>query len=202
VRAGPVVIEIGPLQDRSLIPSIAAWPHPVIADAGGRYTRAYTDTLQAVAASGAALLAEPFADGDIVQTARLRRRLATPVSIPALTVEHTEAALYAHACEVVHLDPGVVGLFDSIRILDYVAERGVSAWVRSSARTPVGLSADLVVASHPASTWPIQLSARGEEILRETGPDGTLDRSVVDMILEPPEESRALASQLLLRVGS
>jgi L-alanine-DL-glutamate epimerase-like enolase superfamily enzyme len=156
-HAAATVIEIGPLQDRSVVP-MGATAGPLILDCGGRYTRAYAEALQAVS-NGASLVVEPFPDGDLVQTARLRRGLSAPVAVPAVSFEHTEAALTARACDCVSLDPGLMGITESTRILEYVHERGRSAWVRSSATSQVGLASDVVVAMHPAAIWPMDAPA-------------------------------------------
>jgi O-succinylbenzoate synthase len=147
-----VVVPLAPHADRRVAAEVVACEAAVIADLGGGYQRSDMAVLQSLGGSGLAILARPFPDGDVVQSARLKRGLGCPLAVGFATAEACESGFMAAAFDVAIVDPGRTGLTEALRIAAYLHERRRPLWVASSARHETGALADLVLACHPAAT--------------------------------------------------
>jgi O-succinylbenzoate synthase len=157
------IVPVRPNHDRVLIQAVRESPVPVILDGAGSYGRAHTEALRAMTESGADLIMNPFDPADVVLASRLRRAAGSPVSLPGSSKASVESAHFISAARVFHVDPGLTGLSEALRIIDHVAEHSGDAWVHSSAGTILGVHADLAAASRPGVNRPcrIPLSAPG-----------------------------------------
>jgi L-alanine-DL-glutamate epimerase-like enolase superfamily enzyme len=155
-----VIVPLRPHYDRRLAATVVNCGTAVAFDLGGHYRRADSDALRAVARLGPRYMAAPFPDGDVVQSARLRRDLEAPLAVGGLmTAEAVESGHMIDAYDIVGVDPGRTGLTEAVRIADYLHERSVPTLVRSSARLELGARADLAFARHPAASLPVEMGA-------------------------------------------
>jgi O-succinylbenzoate synthase len=160
-----------PFEHRWGAPILEEADRSVAFDLGGRCGRQDMAALRALDALGPALIIQPFARGLEHHAARLRRVAHAPISLGGFpSAETAEAAVMAHACDVLHVEPGWIGATEALRVLDVADVHGLPAWVSGAAVTPVGAAMDAAVAAHPAVTLPSRLgsvsaaaSARGPD---------------------------------------
>lgn len=130
------------------------------------------------------LIEQPLGCDDLVDHARLQRRLRTPLcldeSIEGLA--DVRAALELGSCRVVNIKPGRVGGYSEARsIHDECARRGVAAWHGGMLESGIGRAGSVALASLPNFTLPGDISASRryyrEEIVEpafEIGADGMM----------------------------
>jgi O-succinylbenzoate synthase len=137
------------------------------ADANGTFRLEDTGhlaELEALDELGLACLEQPLPPEDLVGSARLAERLATPVCLdePLTSIAAIEAAVALGACEVVCLKPARLGGWPAARRAhDRCVELGVPAWVGGMLETGVGRAANAAVAALPGFTLAPDLDPRG-----------------------------------------
>jgi O-succinylbenzoate synthase len=161
----------------------AAWPDlPVGVDANGSY-RAGDDALTALDGLGLVEIEQPLPADDLVGSAGLTRRLATPVCLDesVTSVATLESALALGALDHLNLKPARVGgLASALAVLDRARDAGVPVWVGGMLATGVGKAVDVALAALPGVTLPGDLPASRRWFARDlTEPwellrDGTL----------------------------
>ena len=159
------------------------WPDvPVGVDANGSY-RADDEALGRLDGLGLVEIEQPLPADDLVGTAAVVRRLATPVCLDesVTSVGTLEAALALGALDHLNLKPARVGgLTAALAVLDRARDAGVPVWVGGMLATGVGKAVDVALAALPGVTLPGDLPASRRWFARDlTAPweltaDGTL----------------------------
>jgi O-succinylbenzoate synthase len=161
----------------------AGWPDlPVGVDANGSY-RADDEALGRLDGLGLVEIEQPLPADDLVGTAAVVRRLATPVCLDesVTSIGTLEAALALGALDHLNLKPARVGgLTAALAVLDRARDAGVPVWVGGMLATGVGKAVDVALAALPGVTLPGDLPASRRWFARDlTAPwelsaDGTL----------------------------
>ncbi|GIW72973.1 MAG: hypothetical protein KatS3mg102_2515 [Planctomycetota bacterium] len=157
---------------------------PLAADGNGAFSPAELAELQALDELGLLFLEQPLAHDDLVEHARLRRRLRTPIcldeSLDGLAA--LDAALALGALDVVNLKSARMGgPAVALAALARCRERALPCWCGGMLETGIGRAAHVALAACPGFTQPGDLSASdryyAEDIIEppfRLGPDGTL----------------------------
>ncbi|GAA2874616.1 o-succinylbenzoate synthase [Streptosporangium fragile] len=131
-------------------------------DANAAYTLTDAPHLARLDAFGLLLIEQPLAHDDLVQHARLARRIATPICLDESieSAEHAAAAISLGACAIVNVKPGRVGGYlEARRIHDLCRAHGVAVWCGGMLETGLGRAANLALAALPGFTLPGDTSA-------------------------------------------
>lgn len=108
------------------------------------------------------LIEQPFAHDDIIDHAKLQRRLRTALCLDEsiTSLDHARWALELEACRIVNIKPGRVGgMHEGKRIHDFCRARGVPVWMGGMLETGIGRAANVAMASLPGFTLPGDISA-------------------------------------------
>ncbi len=162
-----------------------AWPDLKLqVDANSIYTLDQADQLAQLDAFDLLLIEQPLAHDDIIDHAKLQRRLQTPICLDESIVspEHARWALELQACRVINIKPSRVGgLTAARRIHDMCAEAGVPVWCGGMLETGIGRAANVALASLPNFSLPGDISASDRYFRRDVvrnpftlNPDSTL----------------------------
>jgi len=153
-------------------------------DANSIYTLDQADHLTQLDAFDLLLIEQPLAHDDIIDHAKLQRRLRTPLCLDESIVspEHARWAIELRACGVINIKPGRVGgLTAARRIHDLAAEAGLPVWCGGMLETGIGRAANVALASLPNFTLPGDISASARYFQRDAvrnpfvlNPDSTL----------------------------
>jgi len=153
------------------------------ADANGSFRAddpEHLDELDHLDDLGLACLEQPLPADDLTGSARLARRLRTPVCLdePITSLGALEAAVALGALNMLCLKPGRVGGWRTARAVHRrCQELGLPVWVGGMLETGVGRAANLAVAGLPGMALPPDLDPRGRFAPdladpRLPGPDG------------------------------
>ncbi|MBI3924467.1 MAG: o-succinylbenzoate synthase [Armatimonadetes bacterium] len=182
-----VKLKIAPGHDLELLREVrAAFPDaPLQVDANAAYGPRDMDRLVALDEIGLQMLEQPFGDEDLVDHARLQKRMRTPVCLDESldSPDMVRAAAELGACRVVNLKPGRVGgVHPSLQIHELCRERRLPLWCGGMLETGVGRLHNLALASLKGFTLPGDLSASDRYFERDLidppvrlNPDGTVD---------------------------
>jgi O-succinylbenzoate synthase len=161
----------------------ATWPDLSLGvDANGSYREGDVG-LARLDGLGLAEIEQPLPADDLVGSAAVARRLATPVCLDesVTSLGTLEAALALGALDHLNLKPARVGgLEPAVAVLDRAAAAGVPVWVGGMLATGVGKAVDVALAALPGVTLPGDLPASRRWFARDlTEPwellrDGTL----------------------------
>jgi O-succinylbenzoate synthase len=135
---------------------------PLSVDANAAYTLTDAPVFEALDEFGLVMIEQPLQHEDLVEHARLQRRLRTPVCLDESirSVRDAAAALELGACRVINIKPGRVGgILEARRIHDLCAGEGVPVWIGGMLETGVGRAANLALAAMPGVTMPGDTSA-------------------------------------------
>jgi O-succinylbenzoate synthase len=136
------------------------------ADANGSFRLAddaHVAELEQLDALGLACLEQPLAPDDLVGSARLAERLATPICLdePITSLGAVEAVAALGAAHVICLKPARVGGWPAARVVQHrCRELGLGVWLGGMLETAVGRAANLAVAALPGMTLPADLDPR------------------------------------------
>jgi len=148
-----------------------AWPDLRLqVDANSIYTLDHADHLARLDAFDLLLIEQPLAHDDIVDHAKLQRRLRTPICLDESIVspEHARWALELQACGVINIKPSRVGgLAPARQIHDMCAEAGVPVWCGGMLETGIGRAANVALASLPNFSLPGDISASDRYFRRD-----------------------------------
>jgi o-succinylbenzoate synthase len=135
---------------------------PLQADANGSFS-ADDPELREIDELGLVCLEQPLHPDDLLGSARLADRMATPICLdePLTSLRAIEAAIEVGACDMVCLKPSRVGFIEARAVHDRCAELGVPVWVGGMLETGLGRAANLAVASLPHFALPPDLDPRG-----------------------------------------
>ncbi|RME70875.1 MAG: o-succinylbenzoate synthase [Planctomycetota bacterium] len=139
------------------------WPELALCvDGNGGFRPEHTPELAALDPFDLLFIEQPLAHDDLLEHARLRRRIATPIcldeslSSPAAL----DAALALGSLDVINLKSGRVGGVSAARsILRTARERRVELWCGGMLETGIGRAAHVALAACPGFTQPGDLSA-------------------------------------------
>ncbi|WP_180903789.1 o-succinylbenzoate synthase [Nonomuraea indica] len=131
-------------------------------DANAAYTLADAPRLARLDAFDLLLIEQPLAHDDLVQHARLARRLRTPLCLDESieSAAHAAAAIELGACSIVNIKPGRVGGYlEARRIHDLCRAHGIAVWCGGMLETGLGRAANVALAALPGFTLPGDTSA-------------------------------------------
>jgi o-succinylbenzoate synthase len=126
-------------------------------DANAAYTLADAPQLAKLDAFELLLIEQPLANDDLVQHARLAKRLRTPLCLDESieSAEHAAAAISLGACSIVNIKPGRIGGYlEARRIHDLCRAHGVAVWCGGMLETGLGRAANVALAALPGFTLP------------------------------------------------
>jgi O-succinylbenzoate synthase len=140
-----------------------AYPNLLLqVDGNSVYRLGDADHLTELDAFGLLLIEQPLAQDDIIDHAKLQRRLKTPICLDESihSLQHARWALELDAARVINIKPGRVGGLDEARrIHDFCHERGVPVWMGGMLETGIGRAGNVATASLPGFTLPGDISA-------------------------------------------
>ena len=134
----------------------------LMADANGAYSIDDSHTLARLDEFHLACLEQPLAADELLDSAELARRLATPIALDeSLTsTARTDEALDMGACSVVCVKaPRYGSWLAAAAVLDRCANLGIDAYVGGMLDTGLGRAANLALAAHPGASLPGDLAA-------------------------------------------
>ncbi|MFK4039116.1 o-succinylbenzoate synthase [Nonomuraea wenchangensis] len=126
-------------------------------DANAAYTLADAPRLAKLDAFDLLLIEQPLANDDLVQHARLARRLRTPICLDESieSAEHAAAAIELGSCSIVNIKPGRLGGYlEARRVHDLCRAHGVAVWCGGMLETGLGRAANVALAALPGFTLP------------------------------------------------
>ena len=134
------------------------------ADANGSYRAADVSRLAGLDELGLAYLEQPLPADDLVGSAEVAARLATPVCLDesVLSPPAAAAAIALGACDMINLKPGRVGgVLEARQVHDLCVAAGVRLRAGGMLEAGLGRAAALAVASLPGVTVVGDLAASG-----------------------------------------
>jgi O-succinylbenzoate synthase len=163
----------------------ATWPDLQLqVDANSIYTLEDAEHLAELDGFNLLLIEQPLAHDDIIDHAKLQRRLSTPICLDEsiVSADHARWALELKACGVINIKPSRVGGLTAARqIHDMCAEADVPVWCGGMLETGIGRAANVALASLPNFKLPGDISASDRYFKRDVvhnpfalNPDSTL----------------------------
>ncbi len=153
---------------------------PLMADANSAYTLADADHLAELDAFGLLMIEQPLGQDDLVQHAKLQRRLATPICLDECITGVDRAAdmIELGSGRIVNIKPGRVGGFAAARAIhDLCRDHGIPVWCGGMLESGVGRAHNVALASLPNFTIPGDLSPSARYWARDVvEPEWTMDR--------------------------
>jgi o-succinylbenzoate synthase len=133
----------------------------LMADANNAYQLDDTDHLAQLDEFGLMMIEQPLDHQDIVQHARLQRRLRTPICLDEsiTSMQRAKDMIELGSGRIINIKPGRVGGFtSSLRIHDLTQQNGVPVWCGGMLESGVGRAYNVALASLPNFTMPGDLS--------------------------------------------
>jgi O-succinylbenzoate synthase len=152
---------------------------PLTVDANAAYTLETADPLVALDAFGLDYVEQPLHHEDLVEHARLARRMSTPICLDESirSAADAAAAIVLGACRVVNVKIGRVGGHgEALRIHELAERAGVPLWCGGMLESGVGRAHNIAAASLPGFSKPGDTSSSSryfEEDLVEPRPEAT-----------------------------
>jgi O-succinylbenzoate synthase len=147
---------------------------PLSVDANAAYSLSDVSVFEALDELELVMIEQPLQHDDLVEHARLQRRLATPICLDESirSARDASAAIELGACRVINIKPGrVAGIVESLRIHDVARAADVPVWIGGMLETGVGRAVNVALASMPGVTMPGDTSASGRYFAEDlTGP--------------------------------
>lgn len=131
-------------------------------DANSAYTLADADLLAQLDDFDLLLIEQPLQEDDIVDHAKLARRLRTPVCLDESIVSAKAAAdaIALGSAAIVNIKAGRVGGYlEAVRVHDLCRDAGVPVWCGGMLETGIGRAANAALAALPGFTLPGDVSA-------------------------------------------
>jgi O-succinylbenzoate synthase len=159
-----VKLKIEPGRDLEVVKAIrGALPDTALSvDANGAYSLADAPVFEALDELDLVMIEQPLDHEDLLDHAKLQRRLSTPVCLDESirSAADAAAALELGACRVINIKPGRVGgLLEARRIHNVAVQQDVPVWIGGMLETGVGRAANLALAAMPGVTMPGDTSA-------------------------------------------
>jgi o-succinylbenzoate synthase len=108
------------------------------------------------------MIEQPLAAGDLIEHAKLQRRLKTPICLDEsiTSLRDAEQALEIEACRIINIKLGRVGGHKSARsIQEYAELRGVPVWCGGMLETGIGRAHNIAMSTLGGFTLPGDVSA-------------------------------------------
>ena len=176
-----IKIKIKPGRDVELVEAVREeFPDmPLMVDANGAYDPRESAALRKLDAFELLMIEQPFAWNDLVEHARLKKLIRTPVCLDesVASLDDLESALALDSFGVLNIKPARLGGLSVSRLVHDVCKgRGLPVWCGGLLETGVGRAANVALASLPGFVMPGDISASNryfkEDIVR---PDFRLD---------------------------
>jgi O-succinylbenzoate synthase len=132
-----------------------------MADANNAYTIEEADRLAELDAFDLMMIEQPLDHMDIVQHARLQRRLRTPICLDEsiTSVQRARDMIELGSGRIINIKPGRVGGFtSSLRIHDVAQQHGIPVWCGGMLESGIGRAYNVALASLPNFSLPGDLS--------------------------------------------
>lgn len=166
-------------QVRERFPSIL-----LMADANSAYTLADADRLQQLDDFNLMMIEQPLAHDEIIDHAKLQRRLRTPICLDECirSAHQARQAIEMRACQIINIKLGRVGGFgEAKRVHDAAQEARVPVWCGGMLEAGIGRAHNIALATLPNFVLPGDVSASKRYWARdiivppvETTPHGTI----------------------------
>ena len=143
---------------------------PLQVDANSAFTMADADTLAELDRFDLLLIEQPLQEDDLVDHARLAKRLRTPVCLDESIVSDKAAAdaLALGSASVINIKAGRVGGYlEAVKIHDRCLAAGVPVWCGGMLETGIGRAANAALAALPGFTLPGDVSASSRFYTRD-----------------------------------
>ena len=143
---------------------------PLQVDANSAFTMADADTLAELDRFDLLLIEQPLQEDDLVDHARLAKRLRTPVCLDESIVSDKAAAdaLALGSASVINIKAGRVGGYlEAVKIHDRCLAAGVPVWCGGMLETGIGRAANAAIAALPGFTLPGDVSASSRFYTRD-----------------------------------
>ncbi|HXF63039.1 MAG TPA: o-succinylbenzoate synthase [Caldilineaceae bacterium] len=161
------------------------WPDLKLqVDANSIYHLADADHLAKLDEFDLLLIEQPLAHDDILDHAKLKPKLRTPLCLDESIVspEHARWAIELNACDIINIKPSRIGGYaDAKRIHDLAQAAGIPVWHGGMLETGIGRAGNVALASLPNFTLPGDISANARYFKRDIvtnpftlNPDSTL----------------------------
>ncbi len=181
-----VKVKIKPGRDVELVEAVREeFPDtPLMVDANGAYDARGAGVLSRLDVFDLLMIEQPFAWDDLVEHAKLRKMIRTPVCLDESVggLNDLESALALDSFGVLNIKPARLGGLSVSRMVhDVCRGRGLPVWCGGLLETGIGRAANLALASLPGFVMPNDISASNryfrEDIVEpefRLGSDGTI----------------------------
>jgi O-succinylbenzoate synthase len=175
-----IKVKIGPGRDVAYLRAVRdRWPElPLMADANSAYrldNPEHIAALEALDELRLMMIEQPLVDDDIVDHAKLQRKLETPICLDECihSVDDARKALELESGRIINIKVSRLGgLSESKRVHDLCLSQGVPVWCGGMHEFGVGRAANVAINSLPGFTLPGDVSGS--------------DRAYREDIVEPP----------------
>jgi O-succinylbenzoate synthase len=143
---------------------------PLQVDANAAYDLGDAEHLAALDAFDLLLIEQPLAEDRLVDSARLARRLRTPLCLDESITSAQVAvdAIELGACGIVNIKAGRVGGYlEAVRVAEVCRARDVPVWCGGMVETGLGRAANVALAALPGFTLPGDVSASSRFYARD-----------------------------------
>jgi o-succinylbenzoate synthase len=116
------------------------------------------------------LIEQPLAHDDIIDHAKLKEHLRTPLCLDESIVspEHARWAIELNACDIINIKPSRIGGYaDAKRIHDLAQLSNIPVWHGGMLETGIGRAGNVALASLPNFTLPGDISANARYFKRD-----------------------------------
>jgi o-succinylbenzoate synthase len=135
---------------------------PLMVDANAAYTLDDATHLRSLDRFNLMMIEQPLDYDDVHDHARLQGQVATPICLDESihSVKAAREAIEIGACRIINIKPGRVGgHWQSVRLHDVAAERGVPVWHGGMLESGIGRAHNIHLASLPNFTLPGDVAA-------------------------------------------
>ena len=135
---------------------------PLMADANAAYTLADAERLAALDEFGLMMIEQPLGYDDVLDHARLQRRLKTAICLDESIHSARDAAgaIELGACRIINIKPGRVGGPEqSIRLHDLAARHAMPVWHGGMLETGIGRAHNIHLSTLPNFSLPGDVAA-------------------------------------------
>lgn len=160
-------IKIKQGQDIALVKAVRQWygDIPLFVDANADYTHEHLPIFRKLDDFNLMMFEQPFKRDDIGTSSALQREVRTPLCFDEgiETAEDVHAAAELDACRIVNIKlQRVGGYLEAFRVIEACEQRNLPFWMGTMPELGIGSAQALVLASHPACTFPtdVELSSR------------------------------------------
>ena len=182
-----IKIKIKPGHDIELVRAIRSTFGDITlqVDANSAYRLEDLPLLKKLDDFGLSLIEQPLSDNDIVDHAKLQKKLSTPICLDESidSVEDARKAIELGSCRIINIKVGRVGgLTEAKKIHDYARDHGVGVWCGGMLDTGVARADCLAIASLPNFIYASDITPYTEHFSEDylvnspvLNPDSTID---------------------------